>query len=330
MLDNLPVAWTSRLALMGRSDRVYKPAMLLVAIDLIDENRATPSWIPLADLLARFDDLLARAGLLARPRGPRRGYKPAYHLSSSGSPASPVPFWVLRQDTHLITGLGVPTSNASLLRAADAAALLPEVAEQADDPDGRRLMRWAIYELLERDGAEDSMALVRTHDVDYVRVGAEQARLDERLQRPFILNDDHASRTLSIFERRARQRAFRASVLDAYERACALCSTRIHWRGLIEAEAAHIKPHALSGADDLRNGLALCRTHHWSFDRGLWTADDAYIVDVQASSDGAADDLAALRVFRGGRLRPPVNPDAAPHSVALAWHREGPFREARQ
>jgi hypothetical protein len=82
------VAWTSRLARMRRSDRVYKPAMLLVVLELL-EGDATPTWIPLDDVLARFDDLLARAGLSEGTRGPGRGFNPAYHLSASGVPVAP-------------------------------------------------------------------------------------------------------------------------------------------------------------------------------------------------------------------------------------------------
>jgi hypothetical protein len=265
------VAWTSRLARMRRSDRVYKPAMLLVVLELL-EGDATPTWIPLDDVLARFDDLLARAGLSEGTRGPGRGFNPAYHLSASGVPVAPFPFWELTLDGRVVTGLPRPSTNTGLRRGADALRLLPELIPAVASPEGRLQLRWEIYELLEADDAPDSLALVRCDDAHYAQVQDAGRDLDERLHAPFSLDDPAPSYQLSLVQRRARRRAFRERVLAAYDRACSLCGVRIQWGGLIEAEAAHIKPHELRGADDVRNALALCRTHHWSFDRGLWTA----------------------------------------------------------
>ena len=72
MFGPSPTAWIERLIRMPRSRRVYKPAMLLAALDAIDAG-ATAAHIPLDDLLDRFDDLLERSGLRGRGRGLRRG-----------------------------------------------------------------------------------------------------------------------------------------------------------------------------------------------------------------------------------------------------------------
>jgi hypothetical protein len=322
------VAWTSRLARMRRSDRVYKPAMLLVVLELL-EGDATPTWIPLDDVLARFDDLLARAGLAEGTRGPGRGFNPAYHLSASGVPVAPFPFWELTLDGRVVTGLPRPSTNTGLRRGADALRLLPELIPAVASPEGRLQLRWEIYELLEADDAPDSLALVRCDDAHYAQVQDAGRDLDERLHAPFSLDDPAPSYQLSLVQRRARRRAFRERVLAAYDRACSLCGVRIQWGGLIEAEAAHIKPHELRGADDVRNALALCRTHHWSFDRGLWTASPDLVIDVQTHAPGATADLRALHDLRGRRLRAPRPATAAPHPLALAWHRDNPFRDAR-
>ena len=43
-----------------------------------------------------------------------------------------------------------------------------------------------------------------------------------------------------------------------------------------EVEAAHIVPHRANGKDDILNGLALCRLHHWAFDVGWFTLEENY------------------------------------------------------
>ena len=47
--------------------------------------------------------------------------------------------------------------------------------------------------------------------------------------------------------------------------------------------AAHIVPHHQSRNDDLRNGLSLCQSCYWVFDRGLMTISaDNYRVRLSA------------------------------------------------
>ena len=114
-------------------------------------------------------------------------------------------------------------------------------------------------------------------------------------------------------------------MLELYDYACALCRLRLRWDQLIEAQAAHIKPRALLGVDDVRNAMALCRTHHWAFDEGLWTATDDLVVRVRVPPEGAAYDVRALEQWSGRTLRLPARSTARPHPLALAWHRDGPF-----
>ena len=47
---------------------------------------------------------------------------------------------------------------------------------------------------------------------------------------------------------------------------------------LHEAQAVHIVPKNQNGTDDPRNGLTLCRAHHWAFDTGLFTLAHDYTV----------------------------------------------------
>ncbi len=324
MIDLEPThaMWSARLVRMPRTVRAYKPAMLLVALDLIDEG-APASHIPLAALLDRFDELLARASLPAVGKG----FQPACHLADQ---LSPVPFWTLLRGETRVGELSKPSSNGALLRAADAVAFLPELAVEAETLEARQAIRLAIYELLDRDDDDACHALVRCHDTSYADVQADRQRLGERLLVPFLLDDPAPRRCLTQMQRRSRRRAFTKHVLDAYGRACALCELRIQWGNLVEAEAAHIKPHSLDGVDDLRNGLALCRTHHWSFDRGLWTATDAATVEVVDSAAAGTAELTSLQRFHGKRLRSPDPIEGRPHRDALAWHRAYLFRVTAQ
>lgn len=61
-----------------------------------------------------------------------------------------------------------------------------------------------------------------------------------------------------------RERRFRKRVIALYRNSCAFCGMQC---GLVEA--AHILGVADNGKEDVRNGIALCPTHHTALDMGL-------------------------------------------------------------
>lgn len=74
------------------------------------------------------------------------------------------------------------------------------------------------------------------------------------------------------YRRKARSQAFTDVVRYLYDNTCAVCgSQRETPAGDPEVEAAHIYPKSENGRDDIRNGIALCKFHHWAFDTG-WLA----------------------------------------------------------
>ncbi|HAD33603.1 MAG TPA: hypothetical protein DCF44_03770 [Chitinophagaceae bacterium] len=66
-----------------------------------------------------------------------------------------------------------------------------------------------------------------------------------------------------------RSRKFVDQVLDAYERKCAICNQSIRLGDtLVGIDACHLKPIQHFGDDNINNGIALCKIHHWAIDRG--------------------------------------------------------------
>lgn len=129
-----------------------------------------------------------------------------------------------------------------------------------------------------------------------------------------------------IQNKRFRDAIFARHIRDIYRDTCAMTGIRIVNGGnRAEMEAAHIIPVEENGPDSVRNGLALCRTVHWLFDRGFVSvADDHSILLAEKQVD---DRLATL--FRSeGRILVPDDPRAQPHPQFLRWHRENRFKGA--
>lgn len=118
-----------------------------------------------------------------------------------------------------------------------------------------------------------------------------------------------------------RDAAFRLMVMMLYQDACAACGLKLHSPDLRpEVQAAHIYPKALHGSDDLRNGIALCRLHHWAFDVGWFTvADDARMLvrpDVPSSAE-----FRPIKDLSSRQLREPSDRRFGPHHIYLSAHR---------
>jgi len=128
-----------------------------------------------------------------------------------------------------------------------------------------------------------------------------------------------------LVSRDFRNRAFSLQVQDAYDNRCAVTGLKIlNGGGRPEIEAAHIKPVAQRGPDMVQNGIALSRTAHWMFDRGLISiSDDMRILKSRAFPLGDAERL----INPDGQLNLPKNVSLYPHPAFLQFHRESVFKE---
>lgn len=126
---------------------------------------------------------------------------------------------------------------------------------------------------------------------------------------------------------RVRDAAFRYQVVEvAYQGRCAFSGLRqTNGNGRAEADAAHIRSVAADGPDVVRNGIAISKTLHWAFDRGLiGLADDGEILTVERGLDAKL--LALLSSDRRAIL--PKQEDRRPRTAFLKWHRENVFKGA--
>jgi putative restriction endonuclease len=127
-------------------------------------------------------------------------------------------------------------------------------------------------------------------------------------------------------EERRRRAAWRAEVLEAWDRQCAFCGFDGQTGGApVGLEAAHVRWFALDGPDTFDNGLALCMLHHKLFDRGVLGLTDELSVVVSQRYSARTPFGRAIYDLHGVHLTPrPGTPlPARPH---VTWHREQVFQ----
>jgi len=172
---------------------------------------------------------------------------------------------------------------------------------------------------------------IKTYEVERVRHKLEHARRTENYN-PI---DTSKKTTTSTAETLTRTRGFRQAIIKAYNYCCCICGLRIHSPDFLgwEVEAAHIVPHRHFGKDDIWNGIALCRLHHWAFDVGWFTLRQDFALDVSnkihvlPADQGRIGNYEVLRKFlkAGSKIKLPKRSSIYPHANAILWHRQNIF-----
>lgn len=122
---------------------------------------------------------------------------------------------------------------------------------------------------------------------------------------------------------RLGQGAFRLSVLDAYEKRCAVTGERV----VPVLEAAHIRPFSDDGPNQVSNGLALRADIHRLFDLGYVTVDKSYRFHVSSLLDSEFANGKDYYRYQGEELSVlPQKKEDRPALEFLEWHGDSRFR----
>ncbi|MFN0025511.1 MAG: HNH endonuclease, partial [Parvularculaceae bacterium] len=127
-----------------------------------------------------------------------------------------------------------------------------------------------------------------------------------------------------------RDEAFARHVKLAYNATCALTGLSMrNGGGRTEVDAAHIKPvgEGHAGPDSVRNGLALSKTVHWMFDRGLLSVDSDFRI---LTAKRLVPEPIQRLLFPSGYIQLPEDKRLHPHQSYLAYHREKIFKDSRE
>jgi putative restriction endonuclease len=122
-----------------------------------------------------------------------------------------------------------------------------------------------------------------------------------------------------------RSAAFTQYVRAAYDSTCAATGLKlINGEGRCEIEAAHIRPVGAghNGPDSVRNGLALSRTVHWLFDRGLISLENDGKILFASKRHFAEIERIRSILNQDGYMHLPDSPNQRPHPQFLKYHRD--------
>ena len=278
----------------------HKPFLLLAVIELIKRGEIDRNRIPFSDSLMT----LFKKYISLTPGWNPTIYNPFFRLQNNG-------FWHLYP---IALRDSPPSSNNQLQRAGAYARL---------DDDLFTILRVSEYQEIFCQTLIDTYFPELRQDIEYLTIEQEAEAYSEQLiqetQHPFSIHRDVASIEV---ETPIRSAGFRRAIMQVYAYTCAVCELNIRaLSGESVTDAAHIIPFSVSYNDDIRNGISLCKSHHWAFDTGLISLNDDYKVIVSRSMSEQGPTEGILTQLRDKRIWTPEDNRYHPDRDALDWHR---------
>ena len=279
----------------------HKPIFLLAVLEGIERGSIAKNEIRITPELT--DAFRVYCLAFAPSQQNLRIAYPFRHLYGDG-------FWELYKSGRLLnkSELGEPTSIKQLEEITDFARFSPDL--------------WQLLEDKVALGALRSQ-LLKTYFNTTTKPEIPDDPLDYATQK-LIAEAQSKFRTKKISESKddvvyyLRHAAFPRIVKAHYFNACAVCGLNVKAKSGTEIiDAAHILPFSQFHNDDPRNGIALCKNHHWSFDFGWFAINDDYTLRVSKQLQNVGH-----FVKEGAQINFPSNEIMKPAQESLKWHRE--------
>lgn len=301
-----------------RIDRAHgtapnKPVLLLAIIELIEqgqilENKISPSPNLFESFMKYWSVVTDRRPNLALP---------FFHLKRDR-------FWHLHANAEYETALRVVTQIKTFSRLREIvayASLDSELFTLLTVPHDREVLRQTLIHTYFSEHKQAIEGILS--ETEQIRVYREE--LLRRVERTFSAQN-HIKSVQT--EEPIRTAGFRQAIMRIYDYTCAICESRIlTMDGESITEAAHIIPFNESRNDDVRNGISLCKSHHWAFEKGLIALDKNYKVIVSGFTLERGPTEGLLTTLRGKLILLPDHEALYPAQEALKWHREEILRQ---
>lgn len=289
---------------VGDHRRPHKPVMLLAIMALVESGQLTENRIEygpeLLEFFNRYFEVVQEAD--DQPSA----YNPFYYLKSDGFLFHQPKAGMERAYPALR-----PRSARNLQEFVDYAYLDDELFELLQEPQSREELRQVLLAAYFADHRQDLLARINEDRA----VAAYQEVLESQA-------DGNTQEILEEPPEYVRDTAFARIVRNAYDFRCAACGLRVVLDDIVLVDAAHLVPFAESHDDDPRNGMALCKNHHWAMDRSLIAPCPDLKWHVTKDLDPRIADHEKLITIDRQKIILPAKPKYQPKAESLQWRKE--------
>lgn len=280
----------------------HKPILLLSVLDEIQRGAYPDGLIIITpELVATF-----------------RSYFDALVLPGHWLPRMENPFRYLYQDgfwNFIANGVVVAPENRTytlnqLSNDFDGVRLAPDLALLVQNSVAINALRKQLLAVCFHKTENDVQKVPVAQILDY-----EVEKLKAEAQSKFRVKKVKESGDDGYFVRHA---LFPRVIKNLYNDQCCVCGLAARTeKGSGIVDGAHILPFAEFHSDHPRNGLALCKNHHWGFDSGWFSITETYKVKVSPHLQNAVGYITAET-----KILLPQNALYHPEPAALQWHQD--------
>lgn len=285
----------------------HQPVLLLTIIEMIGlgqitENKIEPS--------PRLVETFMKFWSIVPKRKPNIAM-PFFHLRTRS-------FWHHHPNPGYETALEVVPKIqvfSQLRKIISHASLDEDLFALLNQPLERQILRKALIDKFLPDKVEEIKKIISEEQ----QISGFSQDLLNFVQHEFSIELDKPIES----DKKIREPGFRRAIMRIYDYTCAVCKLQIlTLDGETVTEAAHIVPFNETNNDDVRNGISLCKLHHWAFDKYLISVDESYNVTVSdlMTENGPAE--WKLESLKGKSILLPEQQELYPAQEALAWHRK--------
>jgi putative restriction endonuclease len=291
-----------------RGNAKYKPILILSIIDLIARGIINTNEILVSDeLIKTFDNYWKVIGSPSYKGGL---HYPFFHLQNEG-------FWYVKFQPSF-NGLQSKTIN-KLKDAVKYAYLDSELFNLLQDEVYRKELTDALVSAFFSDNENDLEEILHIN----------QSFQDKSLEIDNLLESANSDTNPRWSLKRAaiRNAFFRKAVVHIYDYKCAFCGLKVNKtvkQNIVDG--AHIKPFSQFFDNKIHNGIALCKNHHWAFDRGWFAVDEQYKIIISNDLAEISPHAKPMQDFHGEKLLLPKIEQFLPEIEALQWHRQNIFQ----
>lgn len=290
----------------------HQPVLLLSIIELIEQGRVCENKIiPSPELVETF----VKYWSVITDRKPNLAL-PFFHLKNSN-------FWHHHPNAGYENALKVVTQIKTVSRLREIMAygyFDNDLFMLLTQPDSREYIRQKLIDTYLAHKKQEIINLINEEK----QISEYSDKIVEQVENAFFSEGEFPQFEA---ENKIRKAGFRQAIMRIYEYTCSVCQIHIlTLDGESVTEAAHIIPFSISKNDDVRNGISLCKLHHWAFDKGLISLNKTHRVIVSELISERGPTEWRLKTLQGKEILLPDHKELYPAQEALAWHREQQLR----
>ncbi len=291
----------------AHGDAPHQPVLLLTIIEMIEQEQIEINEIPPSPHLV---ETFLKYWNCVTNRKPNPAL-PFFHLKSRS-------FWHHHPNPGYEKALEVVTqikTFSQLRKIISHASLDQELFILLKEPLDRERLRKALVDEYLPDKMDDIQRIISEEQL----ISGFSKELLDYVQQDFAIELEKPIES----KKKIREPGFRRTIMRIYDYTCVVCKLQIlTLNGESVTEAAHIIPFRRSNNDDVRNGISLCKLHHWAFDRYLFSVDESYKVVVSELMTERGPTEWKLSTLQGKAILLPKEKELYPAQDALAWHRK--------